>query len=114
MFRLTTNTADPSIKIGRTGLRTAVNDLTNENNKLKALPNERNAALENREKGYLSKTNSLEQRIGILQKSRNSLAALISKNSKQQYQEPLIDPISKKRIFGYGYDYHIMNKGKKN
>ncbi|HEX8277801.1 MAG TPA: hypothetical protein VF540_03870, partial [Segetibacter sp.] len=89
-------------------------DLTVQNNQLKSQPGSKTKAFENIEKGYLSKINSLEQRIGVLQKSRDSLASIVTNMLKQQYQDVTIDPVTKKKIFGYGYDYHPLHTGKKN
>lgn len=97
-------------------LKESLETIRNEKSKENPASSDRITSLENKEKGYLSKISGLEQRIGLLQKSRDSLAAIIANNIvKQPYFYPdTYDPQNKKKIFGYGYDYHNLNKRKKN
>ncbi|MCW3109967.1 MAG: hypothetical protein JWQ09_4473 [Segetibacter sp.] len=96
-------------------LKASLENIRNENSQPKPPSNDRITLLENKEKGYISKITGLEQRIGLLQKSRDSLAAIIANNIvKQPYLYPdLYDPEGKKKIFGYGYDYHNLKRRKK-
>ncbi|MCW3081053.1 hypothetical protein, partial [Segetibacter sp.] len=94
-------------------LKTEKDNLQIENKKLKEFT--RNPNYEIKEKGYIAKLNSLEQRINILQKNRDSLAGLVANFQLNIVEADKLNAVKdKKRIFGYGYDYHRLDLSRKN
>ena len=89
-------------------LKGSVERLTRENDILKPQVNELNISFGNKEKDYSSKINGLETQVGLLQKTRDSLQNVIARNNSRftlQYKN-LSGLKNKKKIYGYGYDYH--------
>ena len=107
---------EKTLKISYDNLQSEKDNLEVENKKLKESGVPDVTPYKIREKGYISKLNSLEQRINLLQRNRDSLASIVADyKQKRSYinDEPIVD--EKKRIFGYGYDYHnYKQQSKKN
>ena len=99
-----------------TDLQDSLASLLKENNDLRFQLNEKKLAMAvNNEKWYQSKINFLEQQIARIQRSRDSLAAIVANTLPPPVfidDNKTID--SKKKIFGYGYDYHNLKNLRKN